>query len=261
MVAAHWRSFHDELARWAGEGRLVEFWWRDDDACRPDPALSRLCALSGTYGVPLALAVIPVAARPEAFEDMPSSVSVIQHGADHRNRAPAAEKKSEFPAVEPVDAAIQRLVEGRARLCSAAGDRVLPVLAPPWNRIHASLVATLPTAGYMGLSTYKARTAATPFEGLVQVNTHVDIIDWKGTRGFIGTEAALGQATRHLAARRTGAADASEPTGWLTHHAVHDEGAWTFLSELCEATRGLAGVRWRSAREVFDAGDRWRASG
>jgi hypothetical protein len=251
MVGLHWRTFHDEVARWRDLGRQVDFWWRDDDACRPDPALSRLCALSGAFGVPLALAVIPAAVEAAAFEDMPASVTVIQHGADHCNRAPAGQKKSEFPGNVPLDAALQRLAEGRARLRSAAGDRVLDVLAPPWNRIHAPLVAQLAKAGYLGLSTYRAREAAMPVEGLVQVNTHVDIIDWKGTRGFVGAESALGQATRHLVSRRTGTADASEPTGWLTHHAVHDEGAWTFLSELFEATRDLAGIRWRYSRELF----------
>ena len=87
--------------------------------------------------------------------------------------------------------------------------------------------------------------------GLVQVNTHVDIIDWKGTRGFVGEVSALGQATRHLVARREGAADAGEPVGWLTHHAVHDEAAWAFLAKLFEMTQAIPGVRWRTVQELF----------
>lgn len=251
MVGLHWRAFLDELARWEGSGRAVDFWWRDDDACRRDPALSRLCALSGRSGVPLALAVIPAGAEAEAFADLPSTVTVIQHGADHCNRAPPASKKSEFPAEEPVETALRRLKEGHASLVSAAGTTVLPVMAPPWNRIHADLVARLAGAGYVGLSAYKSRLAAMPYEGLTQVNTHVDIIDWKGTRGFVGVESALRQATQHLAARRTGMADADEPTGWLSHHAVHDEAAWCFLAELFDVTQGRPGIRWRSARDMF----------
>jgi len=252
MVEAHWRSFRDEIDRWRQAGREIDFWWRDDDACRPDPLLSRLCVLSGSSGVPLALAAIPADAEKAAFDALPASVTVIQHGADHRNRATAAQKKTEFPPEEVVAAAVQRLAAGRARLQAAVGDAMVPVLAPPWNRVHPALAASLGAAGYWGLSTYGARKPVPVEWGLVQVNTHVDIIDWKGTRGFVGEGSALGQATRHLAARREGAADAVEPTGWLTHHAVHDEAAWSFLEKLFEVTRAIPGVRWRTVRELFE---------
>ena len=87
------------------------------------------------------------------------------------------------------------------------------------------------------------------------VNTHVDIIDWRGSRGFVGDDLALGQATRHLQARRTGRAGAHESTGWLTHHAAHDEAAWTFMGRLFERTRELEGVRWHSAAQLFTGTD------
>lgn len=83
------------------------------------------------------------------------------------------------------------------------------------------------------------------------VNTHVDVIDWRGSRGFVGEDFALNLATRHLQARRNGSADAHECTGWLTHHAVHDEAAWSFLAMLLERTRRTDGVRWRAATDLF----------
>ena len=83
------------------------------------------------------------------------------------------------------------------------------------------------------------------------INTHVDIIEWHGGRGFVGEESALGQATRHLEARRNALADVTEPTGWLTHHAVHDRAAWDFLEQLLERTASDKRVRWRSAAELF----------
>jgi len=257
---AAWDAFEAELARWRDAGRAPRFWWRDDDAHRADPALSRLIALARDHAVPLALAVIPQVLQ----SDMPGVgdpwVSLLQHGVDHRSRALPGEKKTEFPPHEPVEDALARLREGLRRLQGGAGAQtgegpgyaVLPVLVPPWNRLAASaLLPLLPGAGYGGLSTFGPRRAAHPAPGLVQVNTHVDIIDWRGSRGFAGEAAVLQQALHQLQAQREGRADAGEAVGWLTHHAVHDAECWDFLARLFEATRHCAGLRWCAAGELF----------
>lgn len=247
-----WQAFFDELAAWHDSGRCVDFWWRDDDATRPDPALARLTAMCASAGVPLAMATIPEPLEAAVFDALPALVTAVQHGAGHHNRAAAGEKKTEFPASEPPQEAVQRLLAARSRLDVASVGRALPVLVPPWNRIASPLlVDRLAGAGYRGLSTFGPRRSEFAAPGLRLVNTHVDIIDWRGTRGFVGEEAALAQATHHLAARRGGACDAGEPTGWLSHHAVHDEPAWSFLALLFERTQARAGVAWRSAGELF----------
>jgi len=250
-MSAHWRDLADELARWRDRGHVAEFWWRDDDAARPDPALERLLALAHTSGTPLALAVVPMQAEKVAFENAGSGVSIIQHGTDHANRAGAGEKKTEFPAGEPPPAAAARLATARAQLAAWAQDRFVPVLAPPWNRLPEALVPQLAAAGFGGLSRFGARAAAQPAPGIRQVNTHVDLIAWHAGRGFVGEEAALAAAIGHLAAKREGRADAGEPTGWLSHHAVHDEAAWAFLERLFETLRAAPGLRWRGVRELF----------
>ena len=83
------------------------------------------------------------------------------------------------------------------------------------------------------------------------MNTHVDVIAWRTNRAFVGEEQALDLATRHLAAKRAAEVDPAEATGWLTHHAVHDELAWAFLERLFESTRSLPAVAWRRAEELF----------
>ncbi len=128
------------------------------------------------------------------------------------------------------------------------------MLVPPWNRVSSpGLLLQLGRAGYRGLSRFGPRGDASLVPGVVQVNTHVDIIDWQGTRGFVGEEAALAAAVDHLRARREARVDAHEATGVLSHHAVHDEACWTFLARLFERTRGLAAARWRSAGALFAA--------
>lgn len=250
-MSAAWRAFEAELSRWRGAGRAADFWWRDDDATRPEPALARLLELSARTSVPLALAVVPMDAAPALFGAIGDTVTLIQHGTDHRNRAAVGEKKTEFARSESPQAALARLALARDRLAMRAGSRFIPVLAPPWNRLRSDLLPLLAGAGFRGLSQYGPRGSAQPVPGLRQVNTHVDLIAWRAGRGFAGEEICLEAATAHLAAKRGGAADGGEATGWLSHHAVHDEAAWAFLERLFETTRGAPGIRWRSAQELF----------
>jgi hypothetical protein len=248
-VNAAWRSFTAELARWRDAGREVQFWWRDDDAARPEPALARLLKLAQRSRIPLALAVIPAQAEAQAFAGLAPGVSILQHGSDHVNRALAGEKKCEFAGA--VAQSISRLSSARERLAGIAGTRLLPVLAPPWNRLPDALLPHLLGAGFRGLSRYGARRSAQAALGVMQVNTHVDLIAWRAGRGFAGEEAVLAAAVAHLAAKREGRADAAEATGLLSHHAIHDEAAWGFLERLFETLWEAQGVRWLGAEEIF----------
>ena len=153
-----WRALDEELARWRDAGRTPEFWWRDDDATVPTPPLRHLISLAKASGVPLALAVVPLAAVPELFAG--HDARVLMHGTDHRNRAARGEKKTEFAAAEPDEDAIARLAAAREHLARLAGSRFVPVLAPPWNRFKQTLVARLPAAGLHGLSAYGPRAAS-----------------------------------------------------------------------------------------------------
>ena len=249
-----WQDFADEIARCNDAGRVVDFWWRDDDAGPLHPAFARLSELASQSRVPLGLAVIPHRAQPELFAALSAEVAVLQHGVDHRNRAPQDERPSEFPANESIEVAAARIVEGAERLTALAGSRLLPVLVPPWNRFSQGLLEQLARQGIRGYSAFGPRARAEPAPGVRQVNTHVDIIAWRRGRTFVGAERALSEAAAHLEKRRTAAVDATESTGWLTHHERHDEAAWRFLAELFEFSRRQAGVRWLHPCELFAGG-------
>ena len=124
--------------------------------------------------------------------------------------------------------------------------RSLPVMVPPWNRIAAHLVPALPEIGYRGLSTYDIRPRARPVSGLVQVNTHVDLIDWKARR-FAGAETLLATFAQALAAART----TGEPVGLLSHHLAMDEAAWSFLQSFWGTVKGMSGVKIAAAKDLF----------
>ncbi|HJT61136.1 MAG TPA: polysaccharide deacetylase family protein [Burkholderiales bacterium] len=234
-----WQALEDEIRRRGDAGRPVEFWWRDDDATACSDALERLLKLSRSHRVPLALAVIPQEATPQLFGVLHERVSVLQHGTDHRNRAAAGEKKTEYPGTESVESALARIAEGMAKLRSRAGQEFMPVLAPPWNRMRADLVDKLPSLGIRGVSAYGPQKSREPAPGLRQVNTHVDVVAWRRGRRFVGEAEALTLALKNLSSE--------QPLGWLTHHAVHDEATWDFLERLFT----LKEVRWLSAAEAF----------
>lgn len=251
-----WTRLANELDAWAATGRKATLWWRDDDAAAPVAALERLLSLADTSGVPLALSVIPAEAAPDLAARLAGKrgIALLQHGWAHRNRASDGARKSEFPPQLPIATAEADLRRGRQRLETlfrGTDFRLLPVLVPPWNRLHAELMRRLPYFGFEGISTYLARSGAEPVSGLRMVNTHVDVIDWRGSRGFIGREAAIALLVDHLAARRMGQVDPEEPTGLLTHHLAHDEPVWSFVAELLDRCRPHPAVQWLAAETLF----------
>ena len=254
----HWSDLSNELDAWRGEGRIASMWWRDDDAAAPGPALDRLAGIAGEHAVTVGLAVIPALASGALATWMESApVEVLQHGWAHRNHAADGEKKSELGRHRAPGVVTAELARGLAKLRGLAGAhglaraRYLPVLVPPWNRIDPALIPALPPAGFRGLSTFGPRRAAEPAPGLRQTNCHVDVVDWRGGRGFVGEDRAIAAVAGHLEARRTGSVDPAEPTGLMTHHAVHEESTWMFIARFMDRTRHHPAARWLTPNEAI----------
>ncbi len=268
-ATAFWADLAHELDRWGDEGRIATLWWRDDDAAVPCGPLDRLLQIAGT--IPVALAVIPAAAEAGLAArlgglgtrsagsppiELPP-ISILQHGWRHSNHAAPPEasgfrgKKSEFPAQRSRQSAAADLCAGQARLRELFGTRVLAVLAPPWNRLDERFLPLLAGCGIRAVSRLGPRRGAWPSPGVFEANVHVDLVAWKGDRGFVGEAAALAALTGHLRARRTGAADGGEPSGILTHHQVQDEATGAFLGRLIALTETHPAARWLAGGEVF----------
>ncbi len=257
MTAGPWGALADELDAWAEAGRVATFWWRDDDAVADTPSLDRLLDLRAALGVKLTLAVIPAPAEASLADRLARerAVTIVQHGYAHRNHAAPGTPKRELGDERPRERVTDELAAGWARLVTLF-PAARNVMVPPWNRIDSRVAAALPALGYRGLSTFTARARPLAAPGLVQCNTHVDIVDWPGTRRFVGEEAAIGAAVAHLGRRRTRAAgvDPDEPTGVLTHHLAHDAGCWDFVNRFVARSSVHPSVRWVDADEAFGAG-------
>ena len=246
-----WAEIGAEVARWREQGRSVDLWWRDDDAVEATPALERLLEVQRDCGAPLALAVVPARATAglAARLALAPAVDVLQHGYAHLNHAAAGDRKIELGAERPAMMVLGELGTGWLALERLFGARALPVMVPPWNRIAPNLVPTLPEIGFRGLSSFGPRARPQPVRGLAQINTHVDPIDWKGGRGFVGEAASLAQLLRALTSAREQAVP--EPIGLLTHHLAMDEPGWDFLKSFWGRFTATPGVRILPARALF----------
>jgi peptidoglycan/xylan/chitin deacetylase (PgdA/CDA1 family) len=242
-------QFLQTLDGYARDGRTALLWLRDDDAIEPTEALSRLLAISARWNAPMTIAAIPAHATNALAELMKALplISVAVHGWDHVNHAPAPEKKQELGLHRGEATVLSRLAEGLERINALFGERAVPLLVPPWNRIAAELIPHLPALGYEALSVFGPERGEGP---LRLVNTHVDIIDWKGSRGGRPMDMLYGEAAAHLQA----ATGAQTPLGILTHHLVHDETAWQFLEDLFAATADHPACRWLSVSELMNPG-------
>ena len=247
----HWAWLEVELRRWRDAGRRATLWWRDDDAREPTPALDRLLEVQA--GTPLTLAVIPdgPVARLGVRLAQADGVSVVQHGVDHQNRRPGP-VAGEFPYEWRRIRVATQIRAGWARLAVLpAAERVF---VPPWNDVHPELPAVLADCGYLGWSAWGGDGLAEAGEGEAQpprIDTHLDLMRWKGGARFRGEAKFLGEMRRLLTLRRR-AGRWDEPIGLLTHHLAHDEAAWAFLRRFRAWTLAQPDLAWRSLPELVD---------
>jgi hypothetical protein len=242
---ALWPDLERVLDAYGSAGKTAEFWWRDDDATLPVPAYARLIALSRAAGVRPLIAVIPARAVVELAAG--ADLALCQHGWNHDNHAPSDQSKAELGAHRPRAVVLGELARGWLKL-SGLFANARPILVPPHNRIAKDVADELAKGGYRGLSTFGPRKKPRP--GLVHVNAHCDIMDWR-SRAFSGEGPALGFLVAHLRAKLDGAADPAEPTGLLTHHLAHDEAAWNFAETALRRIKAHRAARWQDPDETF----------
>jgi hypothetical protein len=206
----------------------VRFWWRDDDAGRDHPKLAALLDLAQRREAPLALAVVPAWLEDACTQRILAcpTATVLQHGIAHGDHARSSQRKIELGGKASAAELSHGLTRSWQHLAQAFGRRAISVLVPPWNRIDRSLVPRLPALGFRGLSTFGSRGSRLGADGLVQINTHLDLVAWRdAARPLRLDEACKGLASLLSLADR-------EPIGILSHHLVMDGAAFAVLDRL-----------------------------
>jgi len=248
MTTDIWMPLVSELDHWQRAGRIADFWLRDDDAVEPTPALARLLELTTRHAVPVTLAVIPQhtgAALAASLNSAPLA-NVAVHGWSHRNFAGQGEKKQELGAHRPAETVRAELKAGLAHLQALHGSRFIPVLVPPWNRIAGSLIPELPGLGFAALSVFGMEKPAP----LPMINSHVDLMDWHGSRGARDPGALIADIVNRLRQMF----DGGGRMGFLSHHLVHDLSGWDFLDGLLACTLAHPACRWRALADMLAEG-------
>ena len=217
----------------------MDFWWRDDDAVADTPALRRLLDLAAHAAAPLTLAVIPagveaLAAYPPGG---PRGVIVAQHGDAHAALGANGRQRELSDDTDPawLDA---RLVAGAQRLDTVFGNRVQPVMVPPWNRADPGVLARLPALGFHAVS---GLTTDRPTGPLPAINVDIDVMDW-ALHTSRGPDAIDAQAAAAVATRL--ADPGAGPIGVMTHHLVHDDAVWADLTALIDTLNAHPAARW-----------------
>lgn len=239
-----WTVVRNSLDSAAGRGRKIPFWWRDDDAIETTSQLDRLTELQTGMALPLTLAVIPEFLAENLAPALygHTGLTIATHGIAHQNHAPASEKKQELGGHLGICEAAVGLERARRRVHQAFPRQAIPMLVPPWNRISPTIAAALPDIGFRNLSTYGTASEQPVIPGLTRLNTHVDPIDWRGSRSLFdpgtlnqGIAAQIDQRLRD---------SSPEPVGLLTHHLVHDEEIWVWTEELLDILAQHPAVIW-----------------
>jgi hypothetical protein len=110
----------------------------------------------------------------------------------------------------------------------------------------------LPGLGYRGISSFGQRKTREAAAGLIEINTHLDPVDWRGSRGLLSPDVLIDRTARAIRDRLDGTADPEEPIGLLTHHLIHDERLWRFCEALLEVLSRRRTVQFSPARVLFD---------
>ncbi|MCP4769502.1 MAG: hypothetical protein GY875_25005 [Gammaproteobacteria bacterium] len=251
--AQAWDWLRGELDLWEEAGLQARFWWRDDDAFEPGQRLERLLRLGQQYAAPLALAVIPARLDTGLGDYLQAHTHscVLQHGYAHDSHAAPGARKLELGGTRATEDIVADLARGFQILQQHFAAGFTPVLVPPWNRIDERVLEQLPTIGFNGISTMKVRRSANPAPQLLQVNTHLDPVNWRHKGGFIGIYPAIAILIQHLIARRLGYRDFDEPTGILTHHLVQDDAVWRFLENLLAFLQSHPAASWIDAPNIW----------
>jgi hypothetical protein len=243
------------IPRLRDEGRMLEFWWRDDDLADGDDRLPAFSEISRQLGIAPLVAVVPGRRTAGAVvaADMPASWSYAQHGWEHRNHSPAGQGRNEFGELRPPADVKADLVRGREVMMDQFADQYLDVFVPPWHSFADTHETLINSVGYRGFSGGDLRVRANLASDVVQAASHVDLLEWSGGRAVLCPPDMLKRRLDRPLQHRAMSKSRNVRVGILSHHRVMSDAIWDYFSRFVEKSRAYDIVRWLDPRDVFPA--------
>jgi hypothetical protein len=242
-----WTPLRRELARWQDNGRVASLWLRDDDAEAPSPALDSLLAVTAKHQVSVLVAIIPARADAALAERLRGErhVEAAVQGVAHLDHSAAGEKRAELGSARSIELTVAELAAARQHMVGLF-PTLSGLLVPPWNRIAPAVAARIGEAGFSGISAFGWKPVAA---GVPQLNTHVDLIDWKAQGRWRVLDEVIALLAAALATSRVSHGHA--PVGLLSHHLRRTDASDDMLERLLGETTSDPAIRWRRAGALF----------
>jgi hypothetical protein len=232
------------------EGRLLDFFLRDDDVDEDEESLRRLLDLALAHRVPLNLQVIPARLTSRCikllgmyrkfYRDL---FELDQHGWQHINHE-LVERKCEFGASRSFAQQYDDIAQGKALLEATFGSKFFPAFTPPWNRCSTETLTVLDQLNFKVLS----RDEDDDPELLTgyrfrEIPVTIDLLTWKEGVGLRPPEEVIGELIAQL--------ERDRPIGIMLHHKVMPAEAFQWLDQLLTELTRFPFVRFHTFRSLY----------
>lgn len=246
MSAAAIQRLRQALDRRAETGApVLSFWWRDDDLEIPSLALAEMLTATEDSGIAPGLAAVSGAVKSEAISALDGTQArVMPHGWRHVNHEPAGAKKSEYGPRRAVEERLAEIDGACNRIAALAGTRALLVFTPPWNNIATDLLPHLHRSKAAGVSAYRMPGREPQSASRPRLDTHVDLIDWRGTRQGLSAERLVDLLVPWVKLASVTENPLDSAVGVLSHHLVTRPNDWSAWAPVWRVIASHSASRW-----------------
>ncbi|MCP5144497.1 MAG: hypothetical protein H6978_06705 [Gammaproteobacteria bacterium] len=222
---------------------------RDDDGGWDDDKLLRLLRAFADRGLPIDVAMIPIATTSALAlrlqrEDLNAAhgIGYHQHGFAHLNHETQG-RKCEFGGSRSWPMQHADIADGQQRLRDLMGSALDPIFTPPWNRCLPQTLSLLDELGFAAISTIKgsALAASAP---LAQIPVTIDFQKRSNGERLQWPE-FCGYANKQMAGEAT--------VGIMLHHQTMTAEDFQHLFELLAGWQRSGNVEFCAMRDLLPA--------
>lgn len=203
----------------------VKFWFRDDDAGIDNKSLDNLMQYLKDKKINLLIAAIPTLSdnKLKIILDKYDNYVIGQHGYSHTNYS--ENDLSEYPDTRKKEVIANELINGDRILSNLFKEKYNKVFIPPWFEVGMATKNLLKEHNYLAISNYWKNQINS--NGIIEINSQVDLVDWDNAYTFGGEDYVLNQIISEIELGNT-------CIGILLHHERIGKETYCFLDKLIE---------------------------